>query len=84
MSHHEEHAHGEAAHAHPAPGLPEVKDEAGDTPSWVPKVGVVVVIALLALLAYALAPIQPPATDAPAADEQTEAEAAVEKPAQEK
>jgi hypothetical protein len=76
MSHHgEDHAHGEAAHAHPPPGLPEVKDEAGDTPSWVPKLGVVVVLGLLGLLAYALVPLQAPASDAPAADEQTEAEA---------
>jgi hypothetical protein len=76
MSHHgEDHAQGETAHAHPAPGLPEVHDEAGDTPSWVPKLGFVVVIGLLALLAYALAPLQAPASDAPAADEQTEAAA---------
>lgn len=81
MSHHgEDHAQGEAAHAHPAPGLPEVKDEAGDTPPWVPKVGAVVVIGL-ALLAYALAPMQVPATDAPAADEQSEGEVAAEEPA---
>jgi hypothetical protein len=80
MSHHgEDHAQGGAAHAHPPPGLPEVKDEAGDTPSWVPKLGVVVVLGLIGLLVYAFAPLQAPASDAPAAHEQTEAE---EKPAE--
>lgn len=83
MSHHgEDHAQGDAAHAHPPPGLPEVKDEAGDTPPWVPKLGVVVVLGLIGLLVYAFAPLQA-ATDTPAADEQTEAEAqADEKPAE--
>lgn len=82
MSHHEEHADGGAGHAHPPPGIPEVKDEAGDTPPWVPKLGVVVVLALVALIGYALIPLQPATDDAPApaADEQTEA-AAAEKPA---
>jgi hypothetical protein len=42
-SHHDDHD----AHPHPAPSVPlTVKDEAGDTPTWVPVVG----LALLALL----------------------------------
>lgn len=76
MSHHgEEHASTDAGHAHPPPGIPEVKDEAGDTPPWVPKVGVVVVLALAALIAYALYPLNAATDEAPAADEQTEAAA---------
>ena len=75
MSHHgDEHASADAGHAHPAPGIPEVKDEAGDTPSWVPKVGILVVGAMLALIAYALLPATSASpADAPAADEKTEA-----------
>lgn len=76
MSHHEDHAPGEAAHAHPAPGLPEIHDEAGDTPPWVPKVGIVVVAVLVGLLLYAFAPLQAAPSDAPAAGEPTETEKA--------
>lgn len=72
MSHHEEHADGGTGHAHPPPGIPEIKDEAGDTPPWVPKLGVFVVLTLVALIAYALIPLKPAAEEAPAADEQTE------------
>lgn len=78
MSHHgEEHASSDAGHAHPAPGIPEVKDEAGETPTWVPKLGVFVVLVLGGLIAYALMPL-PSSTpqDTPAADEKTEAAAA--------
>lgn len=82
MSHHgEDHAQGGAGHAHPAPGLPEVKDEAGDTPPWVRYVGIIVVGALIGLLVYALKPASAP-SDTPAADEQTEAAAEAEKPAE--
>jgi hypothetical protein len=76
MSQNEEHAADGPAHAHPPPGLPEIKDEAGNTPPWVPKLGVVVVLALIALIAYGLIPMQPAAEEAPAADEQSEIEAA--------
>lgn len=74
MSHHgEDHASSDAGHAHPPPGLPEVKDEAGDTPSWVPKLGIFVVLGLVGLLVYAFAPLRAPANDAPAAAAETEA-----------
>jgi hypothetical protein len=52
MSHHEE---GGAPHAaHPPPGIPEVRDEAGETPSWVPKLGVALGVLLAVLVALAL------------------------------
>jgi len=46
MSGHDAHdaAPAEAHAAHPAPGLPEVHDEAGDTPLWVPIVGATLLV----------------------------------------
>jgi len=32
------------SHAHTPPELPDVTDEAGDTPSWVPVLGVVIFV----------------------------------------
>jgi hypothetical protein len=47
MSGHDAHGAAEGAdevhHAH-APGLPEVHDEAGDTPMWVPILGAVLLV----------------------------------------
>lgn len=73
MSHHEDSSH-EPGQAHPPPGIPEVKDEAGDTPSWVPKLGVGLGLVLVALIVLAIVRGQGTATEeAPAADEETEA-----------
>ena len=74
MSHHEEDA-GHAGHAHPPPGIPEVKDEAGDSPAWLAKLGVVLGLAFAALVAFMVMQAQkaPAPADAPAADEKTEA-----------
>lgn len=38
------------SHANTPPELPEVTDEAGDTPSWVPVLGVALFVVLAALL----------------------------------
>ena len=76
MSHHEEHAEGGSGHAHPPPGIPDVKDEAGDSPKWLPAVGVVVVLAMVALIVYGLMPLKGASEEVPAADEKTEGEAA--------
>ncbi|MFW5924581.1 MAG: hypothetical protein ACOCV4_00330 [Myxococcota bacterium] len=40
---------GPPAHHAAPPGLPEIRDEAGDTPSWVPLLGVGLLVALLAV-----------------------------------
>jgi hypothetical protein len=73
MSHHEEDS-GHAGHAHPAPGIPEVKDEAGDSPAWLPKLGLGLGLALAALIAFTIMQAEKSAPDeAPAADEKTEA-----------
>jgi hypothetical protein len=53
MSAHE-HSEGAAHAAHPPPGIPEVHDEAGDTPSWVPRLGVALGVVFVALVALAL------------------------------
>lgn len=71
MSHHGDHSEHEPGHAHPAPGLPEVKDEAGDTPSWVPKLGVGLGLLFAGLIALSIA-MGDKTLDAPAADEETE------------
>ena len=75
MSHPGEDSSTDAAHAHPAPGIPEVKDEAGDSPTWLPKLGVLLGLALAGLIALMVSEAQKTAapTDAPAADEKTEA-----------
>jgi hypothetical protein len=39
-SHHDPHAQAHGSHAHPAPSLPQIVDEAGETPNWVPALGV--------------------------------------------
>lgn len=62
MSDHEEHS--AAGHAHPPPGIPEVKDEAGDSPPWLPKLGVGLAVAVL--LAFMLMRVLSPT---PAADD---------------
>jgi hypothetical protein len=73
MSHHEDGSH-EPGHAHPPPGLPDVKDEAGDTPPWVPKLGILLGLLLAGLIAFSIVRSEQAAThDAPAADAETEA-----------
>ena len=59
------HAAPSASHPHPAPSVPKtVKDEAGDTPTWIPLVG----LALLAVLAFFVVyRAANPSTDADAA-----------------
>lgn len=75
MSHHAEEEAG-GGHAHPAPGIPEVKDEAGNSPTWLPKLGVGLGLVLAALIAFLIVQAQKDApADAPAADEKTEAAA---------
>ena len=76
------HGHGEAdhegeAHAHPAPGLPEIRDEAANTPGWMPVLGIVLLVGFLAtiFLTSKLAP----GGDEPAG-EATSERAAVEGP----
>ena len=80
MSHHGDHS-SEPGQAHPPPGIPEVKDEAGDTPSWVPKLGVFLGLLLAGLIALSIALGKQAATeeDAPAADDKTEAAQAAAK-----
>ena len=74
MSHHGEDSSHESGHAHPPPGIPEVKDEAGDTPPWVPKLGVLLGVVVAALIALSIVLEQrAESDDAPAADEETEA-----------
>jgi hypothetical protein len=78
MSHHEDGSH-EPGHAHPPPGLPEVKDEAGDTPPWVPKLGVFLGLLLAGLIVFSIMRSKTAATDdAPAADVESEAPAKAE------
>lgn len=36
------------SHAHTPPELPEITDEAGDTPSWVPMLGVALFVLMVA------------------------------------
>jgi len=77
MSHHGDHSDHEPGQAHPPPGIPEVKDEAGDTPPWVPKLGVALAVILVGLIALSVALGDKAAPDdAPAAGEDTEVEAA--------
>lgn len=42
-----------AAHLAP-PGLPEIQDEAADTPRWVPLLGLGILVALIAVFAFFL------------------------------
>ncbi|MFW6052102.1 MAG: hypothetical protein ACODAU_13070, partial [Myxococcota bacterium] len=42
------------AHGPAPPGLPEIRDEAGDTPRWVPMLGLGLLVALLALFGLQL------------------------------
>lgn len=53
MSAHET-TQGEAHAVHAPPGIPEVHDEAGDTPAWVPRLGAVLFIVFAALVLIAL------------------------------
>jgi protein-S-isoprenylcysteine O-methyltransferase Ste14 len=41
------------SHPHHAPELPEVIDEAGDTPGWVPVLGVVLFVLMVAYVWWA-------------------------------
>lgn len=73
MSHHDDSSGHDAGHAHPPPGIPTVKDEAGDTPPWVPKLGVALGLALLVFAVFLAAQARRTADEAaPAADEATE------------
>ena len=38
------------SHAHTPPELPEITDEAGDTPSWVPMLGAALFVLAVALI----------------------------------
>jgi hypothetical protein len=58
---------------HEPPGLPEIRDDAADTPMWIPMVGVGLLVAFVLLFTYK-AVTNPPA-DAPA-DEGAQAAAA--------
>ena len=74
------------SHSNQPPGLPTVVDEAGDTPNWVPLVGLALatVIALLVALNQALGlGAEPPAGSATGADGGVAAEAAPAKGAAE-
>jgi hypothetical protein len=53
MSAHQAEA-GEPHAAHPAPGIPDVHDEAGETPAWVPRLGVALGLVLVGLVLLAL------------------------------
>jgi hypothetical protein len=39
------------SHSHEPPGLPTVVDEAGDTPNWVPLLGLLLAVGLALLIA---------------------------------
>jgi hypothetical protein len=41
------------SHAHTPPELPEVTDEAGDTPRWVPLLGAVLFVLMVGYVWYA-------------------------------
>lgn len=45
----DEPSEGAPSHRPAPPGLPEIRDEAGDTPKWVPLLGLGLLIALLAM-----------------------------------
>ena len=96
MNHPAHHTGPRATHEkHHAPGLPEVTDEAGNTPGWVPALGAGVFAVLAMLIAVsvmmrdAAPPAPPPAAPAgeavaaaPAADAPTPAPAPVPTPTQ--
>lgn len=47
------HFAGPMSHAHTPPELPEVTDEAGDTPSWIPLLGAVIFVLTFAYVWWA-------------------------------
>lgn len=56
------------SHAHTPPQLPDVTDEAGDTPGWVPMLGVALFVLLVAYGFWAHSDREAPPDDtAPAA-----------------
>ncbi len=71
MNHSAHHAAPGAADAKHAPGLPEVTDEAGNTPGWVPALGagVFAVLAMLIAVSVMMRDAAPPPAAAPAAPE---------------
>ncbi len=56
--------------AHEAPGLPQITDEAGDTPMWVPILGLTLLALMALVFAYEVNTAEPAgeaaAVDAPA------------------
>lgn len=63
----------EQEHAHEAPGLPEIRDEAADTPLWVPVLGLSLLV-LLALVFVVRAEMGAGEEEAPPAAEQVAAQ----------
>lgn len=58
----------DAGHHHDGPpGLPEITDEAGNTPTWVPLTGIAL-FALVGILIVARLQTDAPAADAPTTD----------------
>ena len=73
-----------AEHAHAAPTVPmTVKDEAGDTPTWLPMVGLVLLAALAFFVVYRLANPHSAAESAAAGPDGGVADGAVAEPAAE-
>jgi len=56
--------------AHEAPGLPEMHDEAGDSPPWLPRLGILLLLSVGVWLATtSLEPAAPAEHDADAAED---------------
>lgn len=51
------------SHSKEAPTLPVIVDEAGDTPSWVPAIGLAAFVLIGALIALRMAPGNAPAAE---------------------